>query len=88
MMDSAVCLRSRRLQDRTPESQQNLRRREAEEQWSQPILITFEFEATGKDASWLRLTQEGIPDEVQKDCIQGWSESFDKLEQYLARRKN
>ena len=55
-------------------------------EWPQQIVITFEFETAGKDASRFHLIQEGIPEEVQKDCIQGWSESFDKLEQYLANR--
>ena len=56
-------------------------------QWPPQILITFEFEAVGTDASGFHLAQEGIPDELQKDCVQGWSESFDKLEQYLAARR-
>lgn len=53
--------------------------------WPEQIFITFEFEAAGKAASRFHLAQEGIPEEMQKDCIQGWSESFDKLERYLAR---
>ena len=57
-------------------------------QWPEQILITFEFEAAGTDASRFRLAQQGIPDELQKDCVQGWSESFDKLEKYLANRKH
>lgn len=57
-------------------------------QWPEEISITFEFEAAGKETSRFRLAQQGIPDEMQKDCVQGWSESFDKLEKYLASRKN
>ena len=57
-------------------------------QWPEQIFITFEFEAAGKAASRLRLAQQGIPDEMQKDCVQGWTESFDKLERYLTGRKN
>ena len=57
-------------------------------QWPEQISITFEFEAAGKEASRFRLAQQGIPDEMQKDCVQGWSESFDKLEKYLANRKS
>ena len=57
-------------------------------QWPQQIFIKFEFEAVGKEASRFHLAQDGIPDEMQNDCVQGWSESFDKLERYLARRKN
>lgn len=57
-------------------------------EWPEQISITFEFEAAGKAASRFRLSQQGIPDEMQKDCVQGWSESFDKLDRYLADRKN
>ena len=57
-------------------------------QWPEQISITFEFEAAGEEASRFRLAQQGIPDEMQKDCVQGWSESFDKLERYIAGRKN
>lgn len=56
--------------------------------WPEQILITFEFEAAGKSGSRFHLAQNGIPDEMQKDCVQGWSESFDKLERYLAGGKN
>jgi hypothetical protein len=37
-----------------------------------------------KEASRFRLAQQGIPDEMQKECVQRWLESFDKLEKYLA----
>ena len=57
-------------------------------QWPEQISITFEFEAAGKAASRFRLAQQGIPDEMHKDCIQGWSESFGKLERHLAGRNN
>ena len=56
-------------------------------QWPEQISITFEFDTAGETASRFRLAQQGIPDEMQKDCVQGWSESFDKLERYLAGRK-
>ena len=56
-------------------------------QWPEQISITFEFEAAGKEASRFHLAQQGIPDEMQKECVQGWSQSFDKLEKYLAGRK-
>jgi hypothetical protein len=51
--------------------------------WPKMIYITFDFEAINGDASRLVLSQQGIPNEMQNDCIQGWSESFDKLRQYL-----
>ncbi len=47
--------------------------------WPKELLITFELdEADG--ATKLRLTHEGIPPEMHDECMQGWNESFDKLE--------
>jgi len=57
-------------------------------EWPEIITITFAFEPAGESASRLHLAQQGIPEEMQKDCVQGWSESFDKLVRYLADRKN
>ncbi len=57
-------------------------------QWPEQISITFEFEAAGKEASRFHLAQQGIPDEMQKECVQGWSESFDKLAKHLGGRKS
>lgn len=46
--------------------------------WGKELLITLEFdENLGKTD--LTLRHEGIPPDMQKDCIQGWQESFDKL---------
>lgn len=56
-------------------------------QWPENVYITFEFESVDENTSRLVLAQEGIPNELQKDCRQGWSESFDKLENYLGGRK-
>ena len=56
--------------------------------WPELIYITFDFDSVDKNTSCFKLSQEGIPNEVQKDCIQGWSESFDKLEKYLSARSN
>lgn len=55
--------------------------------WPPMAYITLEFKSVGEAKSQLLLSQEGIPNELQKDCIQGWSESFDKLESYLSERK-
>jgi len=52
-------------------------------QWPETVYITLEFESLGPEKSRLHLAQEGIPKEMRKDCIKGWSESFDKLEEYL-----
>ncbi|AHZ86573.1 SRPBCC family protein [Bdellovibrio bacteriovorus] len=53
-------------------------------EWPAKGYITFEFESRGKDRSAFRLSQEGIPNELQAECIQGWAESFEKLKKYLA----
>lgn len=56
--------------------------------WPELIYITFDFGQVDENTSRFTLFQQGIPNEAQKDCIQGWSESFDKLEKYLNDRKN
>lgn len=56
--------------------------------WPEMAYITFEFEALDDNTSRFKLSQEGIPNELQKDCIQGWSESFDKLESCLGGDKH
>lgn len=50
--------------------------------WPERLYITLEFELVNQSKSRLKLSQEGIPNEMQNDCIQGWNESFDKLEDY------
>ena len=52
--------------------------------WPKVGYITFEFEAVDDKTSRFKLFQEGIPETMLKDCIQGWSESFDKLREYLS----
>jgi uncharacterized protein YndB with AHSA1/START domain len=56
-------------------------------EWPEVGYITFEFSAVDENTSRFHLSQEGVPNELQKDCIQGWTESFDKLENYLSGRK-
>lgn len=56
--------------------------------WPELVYITFDFEYVDEHKSFLELSQQGVPNELQKDCIQGWSESFDKLEKYLKVRKH
>jgi uncharacterized protein YndB with AHSA1/START domain len=56
--------------------------------WPEVGYITFEFEAVDKNKSRFKLSQEGIPNEMQKECIDGWSQSFDKLQEYLEGRKS
>jgi len=47
--------------------------------WPDELLITVTMEETD-GATKLRLRHEGIPDEMRYECIRGWNESFDKLE--------
>ncbi|WP_413560817.1 SRPBCC family protein [Bdellovibrio sp. HCB209] len=57
-------------------------------EWPEMAFITIEFQSSGANSSSFHLSQQGIPNELQKDCIQGWNESFDKLEKYLEGRKH
>ena len=51
-------------------------------EWARELLITFSLdEADG--ATKLKLVHEGIPDEMRQECIKGWNESFDKLEENI-----
>ena len=50
-----------------------------EGEWPEQIYIIVDFEPVDDKTCKIKLTQNGIPTEVQKDCIQGWSESFEKL---------
>ena len=50
--------------------------------WPMEMLITFELEEAD-GATKLLLTHEGIPEEMHDDCVKGWTESFDKLEENI-----
>jgi len=50
--------------------------------WPRELLITFELEEAD-GATKLKLRHEGIPKEMHDDCVQGWNESFDKLERNI-----
>ncbi len=52
-------------------------------QWPDKVYITFEFLPAEKNSSRLNFSQKGIPKEMYIDCMQGWTEMFDKLESYL-----
>ena len=47
--------------------------------WPKELLITVYLEEAD-GATKMKLRHEGIPDEMRDDCIQGWNESLDKLE--------
>jgi uncharacterized protein YndB with AHSA1/START domain len=50
--------------------------------WPKELLITFELEEAD-GATKLILRHEGIPEEMHDDCMKGWNESFDKLEENI-----
>lgn len=50
--------------------------------WPKELLITFEMEEAD-GATKLKLTHEGIPEEMYEECKKGWNESFDKLEKNI-----
>ena len=50
--------------------------------WPRALLITFELEEAD-GATKLKLTHEGIPNEMHDECVKGWNESFDKLEKNI-----
>ncbi len=50
--------------------------------WPLELLVTVILEEAG-GKTILRLQHQGIPDEMYEECIQGWNESFDKLEKNL-----
>jgi uncharacterized protein YndB with AHSA1/START domain len=47
--------------------------------WPSELLITIELEEAD-GATKMKLTHEGIPPEMHDECMQGWNESFDKLD--------
>ncbi|MBC7539651.1 MAG: SRPBCC domain-containing protein [Bacteriovorax sp.] len=52
-------------------------------EWPEMCYITFDFFSEDKNTSSLKLSQQGVPNEAQKDCIKGWTSMFDKLEKFL-----
>ncbi|HWZ21870.1 MAG TPA: SRPBCC domain-containing protein [Cytophagaceae bacterium] len=59
-------------------------------EWPDELLITLEFQEH-EDTTLLLLIHEGLPPERYEDCIHGWQESFDKLEnifKYLRETSN
>ncbi len=50
--------------------------------WPMELLVTVTFEEAGGKTK-IDLQQVGIPPEMYDDCIKGWDESLDKLEESL-----
>jgi uncharacterized protein YndB with AHSA1/START domain len=51
-------------------------------EWPRELLITYELEEAD-GATKLKLTHEGIPEEMHDECVKGWNESLDKLAQNI-----
>ena len=50
--------------------------------WPKDLLITVYLEEAD-GATKMKLKHQGIPNEMREDCIKGWNESFDKLEENI-----
>jgi len=50
--------------------------------WPKELLITVYLEEAD-GATKMKLRHQGIPNEMREDCIKGWNESFDKLEENI-----
>jgi uncharacterized protein YndB with AHSA1/START domain len=50
--------------------------------WPLELIVTLTLEEVGGQTK-LALQQVGIPEEIYNDCIEGWQQSFDKLESNL-----
>ncbi len=50
--------------------------------WPRELLVTYELEEAD-GATKLHMVQEGVPPEMHDECVQGWNESFDKLERNI-----
>ncbi len=50
--------------------------------WPLELQVTVKFEASGNQTK-LSIQHVGIPQEMQKECTEGWQQSFDKMENNL-----
>jgi uncharacterized protein YndB with AHSA1/START domain len=50
--------------------------------WPKELLITVYLEEAD-GATKMKLKHQGVPNEMREDCIKGWNESFDKLEENI-----
>ena len=50
--------------------------------WPKELLITVYLEEAD-GATKMKLKHQGIPNEMREDCIKGWNESLDKLEENI-----
>ncbi len=50
--------------------------------WPMELLVTVTFEEIGGKTK-MNLQQVGVPQEMYDECIKGWNECFDKLEEKM-----
>ena len=50
--------------------------------WPMELLVTVTFEETGGKTK-MNMQQVGVPQEMYDECIKGWNECFDKLEEKM-----
>ena len=50
--------------------------------WPKELLITVYLEEAD-GATKMKLRHQGVPEEMREDCIKGWNESFEKLEENI-----
>lgn len=54
-------------------------------EWADKLFVTIEFQTVNKDETKMVLAHEGIPQEMYSECVKGWTESLDKLQQLIER---
>jgi uncharacterized protein YndB with AHSA1/START domain len=54
------------------------------EDWDEGF-VTVEIEAAGNDKCQMTLSHEGIPARMHDDCVEGWSQSLDKMKSLVER---
>lgn len=51
--------------------------------WNDELFVTIEFESVRKDQTKIVLSHEGIPQEMYDECVKGWTETIDKLQNLI-----
>lgn len=54
-------------------------------EWPNELYVTVEFESLNPEQTKMTISHEGIPKDMHDDCVQGWSESIDKLQKLVER---
>lgn len=54
-------------------------------EWPEALYVTLTFEKLGDGSTKMHLYHEGIPKEMHDDCVEGWSQSIDKMQRLVER---